>query len=89
MKYPIFSIRDHKEGFSPQLFANPNEQSAARGFAFMVSNNKSVMGFSPFDYDLYKVGEFDEESGVFEPENPVKFICNGGSVYEKPESESE
>lgn len=89
MKYPIFTIRDHLEGFSPQLFASPNEQSAARGFAFMVSNNKNVMGFRPSNYDLYKIGEFDEESGIFEPEIAVKFICNGGSVNEKSESESE
>lgn len=85
MKYPIYSIRDHKGGFSPQFIVQSNEQSAARGFAFLVSNDKSVMGFSPFDYDLYQIGVFDEVSGIIESITP-KFIVNGGSAYEKPES---
>lgn len=85
MKYPIYSIRDHKGGFSPQFIVQVNEQSASRGFAFLVSNDKSIMGFSPFDYDLYQIGIFDELSGEIEPMIP-KFIVNGGSAYEKSES---
>lgn len=83
MIYPIYSIRDHKAGFSPQFIVQDNEQSAARGFAFLVSNDKSVMGFSPYDYDLYHVADFDVESGIMTPISPPQFIVNGGAAYEK------
>lgn len=86
MKYPIFTIRDHKVGYSPQLQLYDNTQAAMRGFAFLVSNDKQIMGFTPFDYDLYQIGIFDVDSGHIETQDP-EFVVNGGNAFEKYESE--
>ena len=79
MKYPMFSIKDDKTGFSCPT-CDQSEASAVRNFSFAVNNSDTVMGFAPKDYDLYKVGEFDTDSGkirTFVPE----FVVSGSSVF--------
>lgn len=63
MKYPIYSIRDAKVGFmTPTVDAN--DASAARNFEHAVLNSASLMNSHPGDYALYKIGEFDSDSGA-------------------------
>lgn len=83
MKYPIYCIRDVKVGFQPQLLIEQNDATAVRGFSYAI-NNEGLMNYSPKDYELYKVGEFDTEKGKLDsiiPEN----ICSGSSVFEEKE----
>ena len=78
MKAPVFSYRDNKVGFlSP--FVDTNEDTAIRGFSFAINSRDGVMGFSPADFDLYKVGVFDSETGCFESMLPV-LVVSGSSV---------
>lgn len=63
MKYPIYSIRDAKVGFmTPTIDAN--DASAARNFEHAVMNSASLMNSHPGDYALYRIGEFDSDSGA-------------------------
>lgn len=78
MKYPMFAIRDSKVGFMPPT-CDQSEQSAIRNFAYAI-NGEGVMNYSPKDFDLFKVGEFDVEKGEIIPCMP-KNICDGISVY--------
>lgn len=78
MKYPMFAIRDSKVGFLPPT-CDQSEQSAIRNFAYAI-NSDGVMHFSPKDFDLFKVGEFDAEKGSITSCLPVN-ICDGLSVY--------
>lgn len=83
MKYPVYCIRDSKVGFQPQLLIEQNDATAVRGFSYAV-NNEGLMNYSPKDYDLFKIGEFEIETGKFEsiiPEN----VCSGVSVFEEKE----
>lgn len=78
MKYPMYSIRDVKVGFMPPT-CDQSDQSAIRNFAYAI-NGDGIMNYSPKDFDLFKVGEFDAEKGTITaclPEN----ICDGISVY--------
>lgn len=78
MKYPIYSIKDNKVGFMmPQ--ADQNDASAIRGFSFAINNSDSIMGFSPNDYDLYKIGEFDSDKGKLITQVP-DLIVSGSSL---------
>lgn len=79
MKYPIYSYRDKKVGFMPPQ-CEQSEQAAVRGFSYGVNGNSGIMNFAPADYDLYKVGEFDTESGQVTACLP-EFIVNGASVF--------
>lgn len=62
MKLPIYSIRDVHVGFmAPRI--DSNDMTARRWFAFEINNRDGVMNFSPKDFDLYKIGEFEQETG--------------------------
>lgn len=82
MKYPIFSYRDNKVGFG-QPITDMNDQSAIRGFSFAINNNTGLMNFSPNDFDLYKIGEFDSEQGIIISFEVPVLIVSGSSVFSK------
>lgn len=79
MKYPMFSYRDVKaNGFTPPQVC-VNQQVAKRDFDYRLHNDNS-MGFSPSDYELYMVGEFDPETGKVEGCLP-EFIIGGAEIF--------
>lgn len=79
MKYPMFCYRDNKVGFMLP-FCEQNDLAAVRGFSYAINGNDGLMNFSPADYDLYKVGEFDTEKGTVECHTP-DLVCSGTSVF--------
>lgn len=85
MKVPMFSIRDKLAGFAwPQV--DTNNDTAVRNFAFAINNgDPSLLNFSPGDYDLYLVGYFDSEKGIFEStESGIpEFVISGTNVFNK------
>lgn len=78
--YPVFSVRDIKaDGFGvPMIYVN--EQTAKRDFDYRIHNDKS-MGFSPADYDLYKIGEMNSRTGKLTGIELPEFIINGGQLF--------
>lgn len=79
MKQPMFMWRDKVANrFSaPMMFTN--QASAIRDFEMRVKDEDVLMKFSPADFDLFYAGEFDNESGKFEPVLP-EFVVNGASL---------
>lgn len=68
MQYYIYSVRDVLNGFSVPV-CDFNDKSAIRNFRSSLSAVSDVVRR---DYDLFRVGIFDVESGVIIPEtNPV------------------
>ena len=63
MKYPMYSIRDAKVGFMTPTI-DQNDAAASRNFEHAVLNAASLMNSHPGDYALYRIGEFDTESGA-------------------------
>lgn len=89
MKYGIYSMRDKHVGFTePRIFMN--DKVAVRNFAAAVNNSPagSDLGFAPGDFDLYKLGEFDMDTGMFNTGVP-EFIVSGSSVYGAKDYEKE
>lgn len=80
MKYPIFSVRDIKVGFGIP-YVEQTDASAIRGFSYTVNAREGVMNFSPKDYDLYKVGEFDTEKGVIIASKLPTLMVSGTDVF--------
>lgn len=81
MKYPMYCVRDVQVGFNSPM-VDINDNTATRNFTMAVNDpNNGVMHFSPADYDLYRVGTFDTESGLVEPEPVPVHIVSGSSVF--------
>lgn len=79
MTYDIYSYRDKVTGFG-MLMLDQNEASAIRGFTYAVNGKYDLMAFKPSDFDLYRVGKFDADTGVIVPELIPVMIVNGESV---------
>lgn len=78
MKKPVYSIRDARIGFMTPILEE-NDASAIRGFQNAVITGEGYFARFANEYDLYRVGQFDSESGQFENEIPV-LLCSGASV---------
>ena len=79
MKYPVYSIRDVKVGFmAPRV--EQSDQTMIRAFSYELNARDGIMNFAPKDFDLYKIAEFEQESGSLISCTPT-LIVNGQSVY--------
>ena len=79
MIYGIYSVRDKLDGFIGPCVER-GDQLATRSFTTVVNSPDSKLFANPGDYDLYKIGEFDTESGSIEPCLP-SLVCSGASVF--------
>ena len=77
MIYSMYSVLDNLTGkyFAPVMMMNDEE--AKRQFKGQV-NNIQLWKDNPSDFDLWKLGTFEEETGMIDY-NPEK-ICGGRSV---------
>lgn len=80
MKYGIYSVRDKLSGYM-NISLERGDAIATRSFTTLVNTPDTVLFANPGDYDLYKVGEFDSDSGTIESCVP-SFICGGSSVFD-------
>lgn len=81
MNLPVYAIRDKKaNSFNPPVCAS-NDVVMCRALAEQViSKRDNLMAFAPDDFELFRVGSFDIESGVLTSE-PVKlFVANVAEV---------
>lgn len=63
MQLKIYSVRDSKaEVFNTPFFLNTHGE-AERAFNNLVTDPKSMISKYPDDYDLYYVGEFNNDNG--------------------------
>ena len=80
MKFSIYSVRDKLSGYL-NISLERGDALATRNFTTVVNSPDTVLFANPGDYDLYKVGEFDSESGIIESCVP-SFVCSGSSVFD-------
>ena len=67
MKLKAYSIRDAKaEVFNPPFFKSTHGE-AERDFHRLVNDKSSMPSQYPDDYDLYHIGEYNDQTGIFEP----------------------
>lgn len=84
MIYNVYSIRDQRSGRFMQPMNDINDQTAKRGFSQAVNSPSGIIGFAPKDFDLYRIAEFDDEKGQYNPLEVIDLICNGASlVFDK------
>lgn len=83
MRYPVYTIHDKKVGFDTQFLVQVNEEAAKRAFEMAINNPGSMLAFIPSDFELYQIGEFDTETGVFNGYPFPEFIIGGAELYAK------
>lgn len=77
MKLLVFSVRDLKASAYMQPFFMQKIGQAMRAFGDTVQDGKSVLGKHPEDFELFKIGEFDDESGELKTMKP-EYIARAG-----------
>ncbi len=79
MKLGVYSIRDNLTGFLTPV-VEQNDNSARRNFEHAIAQPQSLMNSHVSDYDLYKIGLFDTDTGLIENISPIELVVSGGSV---------
>lgn len=76
----LYAIKDELSGYASPITIK-NDELAMRWFTTQVNSNE-MMKESAKDFSLWKIGEFNTESGlvVGEPLNELKLIIRAESV---------
>ncbi|AZL82695.1 nonstructural protein [Apis mellifera associated microvirus 24] len=84
MNYKLFSVRDAKsEIFHPPWFKLTHGE-AERDFRSAVNDEKTNLNKYPEDYDLYYVGEYDDNSGRFSPLDTPQHVIKAVQCFRAP-----
>lgn len=75
----VYCIRDVKTGFLTPTF-EVNDAVAMRNFSHAVQNSDSILFSHCKDFDLYKVGTFDSDSGRLMPIELPILVMSGADV---------
>lgn len=71
MKKKAYSVYDDKACyFMPPFYCNTDAE-AVRVFGMAVKDPESSLSQIPKDIVLYRIGEFDDNTGLFAPESPA------------------
>ena len=72
----IYAIKDAKADAFLNPFFKPNDAMAERDFANACADENSMFARNPEDFQIYHIGEFDDESAEVKP-SLVKLIASG------------
>jgi len=71
MKQAVYSIKDNALGAYAAPFTQPNNQIAMRAFGDLANNPETNINRHPSDYSLARLGTWDDDTGIFENEEPT------------------
>ena len=77
----IYAIKDCKIGFSNSIFLKTSDELALRDFTILVNQPGTTVQMFPADFELYCVGDYDQNSGVIISD--IRFISNALSLVGK------
>lgn len=63
MLHRLYSIRDSKGEIYHTPHPAPTDKAAVRNFGLVVNDPKTHPGMFPEDFDLYYIGEYDDQTG--------------------------
>lgn len=76
MKLNVYVIRDQRTSYmTPSV--DYNDQSAIRNFEHAVLQKDSLFNTHAEDYSLYRIGEYDNQTGRISPEESPVLILDG------------
>lgn len=81
MKYGLYSIRDIKTGFMTPVM-EVNDAAATRNFYHSVQNSEGILFTFAQDFTLYRIAEFDAETGQIVPLVPIVQVADGAAAVQ-------
>jgi len=79
MELKIYTVRDSKAGFYGPPFYLRTHGEAERTFQQLANDPKTNVFTYPEDYDLYHLGEFDDQTGkaniIDTPQHIIKAVA--------------
>lgn len=83
MRKGLYAIKDMKTKQFADPFVDVNDASALRGFSYAVNNGNLIMKYSPADFRLFKIAEYETDFAIIYPlETGVELIAAGEDVKE-------
>lgn len=80
----MYTIRDAKIGaFRAPFFQNTHGE-AERSFMTAVNDPQSQLHAYPEDFDLYYLGDYDDQSGTFQGLDTPQHVAKAITVVKKP-----
>lgn len=83
MQLRIYSIRDSKGEIFNNPFFNKTHGEAERNFRDLVNDKQTTVGRHPEDYDLYHIGEYDDNTGKIQPLDTPQHIVKAVQLVQK------
>jgi hypothetical protein len=78
MVLKVYSIRDSKGEVFNQPFFQKTHGEAERSFSRLVKDESSTLAAYPEDFDLYYLGEYDDQTGLIDsldtPQHMIKAV---------------
>lgn len=84
---PMFTVKDRAIDTYNIPFTQTTREEAVRNFKDQINDDPKTnpLAKHPDDYDLYMVGEFDENWGKLEPIGNPQLIARGKDLVEPKE----
>lgn len=76
MKQKVYAIVDKKVNAFNSPIVTANDDVMKRMVHDTIMQGDSLLAKYPSDFDLYDLGEFDNESGKFTNNDIPKLLCN-------------
>lgn len=81
MRKTVYAVKDMKTKQFGDPFIDTNDASALRGFSYAVNGGNEIMSFSPADFRLFKIGEWESDLAIIYPlETGVDLLASGEDV---------
>lgn len=77
----LYAIKDVKSGFSDPC-TQVNDAVAARAFDGQIHSISANLGIPVSDFQLWRVGQFDVDSGMLVPGTP-ELVVDGATLLRK------
>lgn len=78
----IYAIKDAKSTFMP-CTVDVNDATAVRNFEHAVRLKDSILSSHPNDFALFRVGSFDNETGIVTAPIVPEFLCDAAQCLVK------
>jgi len=89
MKQQMFAIYDEKaECYKPPFYL-PTVGLAIRSFTDLCNTPETTINMYPSDFKLYKLGTFDDNTGLIDQLIPAQLIGNASEYKTKPQSNND
>lgn len=84
-KVAIFSVYDRAASIYGTPFYSHNKQTAVRSVAAEVNRDDptSTLSTAPADFDLYELGEYDQDTGRFTTFDTPQFVSSCSALVQQ------